>query len=169
MLKRLLVTFACVCLVLHQADLVSAKKGKGRWYSVTDETTSKLYYWNKATGETSWTKPKGVRVTPGVKYHHKRSNASPPPSSKKAAKARKTSKAKPKQKEPVPNKATPQAEEESEYEIFDEEGDVIPPPPPVISYVFVIVGIAALVLVGAVLFVNSRRDANMMNDVYKKQ
>ena len=177
---RLIAAIAVACLCVSSfGDLqgVEAVKRKGkvkgdRWFSVTEEDTGKLYFWNKATGEVTWTRPKGAKVRPGVKFHsHKKSRnnarTAPPPTKSKQEQNQEKRRQAEEQASAAQQQTAANEEEEEEFELFDEEGDVIPPPPPAISYVLIGAGVLGLGLVGAVFFVNSRRDAKLAKEMYK--
>eukprot|EP00750_Incisomonas_marina_P006507 INCI14597.2.p1 GENE.INCI14597.2~~INCI14597.2.p1 ORF type:complete len:179 (-),score=37.92 INCI14597.2:1006-1542(-) len=167
---------ACVCLLGglggsgDSSSLglsVVAAGGKDRWFSVTDEATGKIYFWNKANGETTWTRPQGVKVSSGVKYHkHKKSRKNARTAAPPASKAEQRRAAEAKAREEAEAKAEAAAGSD-EFELLDDEGDLIPPPPPAISYVLIAVGVLGLGVVGAAFFVNSRRDAKLAQQMYR--
>ncbi len=183
---------ACVCLVAVQLCggcggncallLAEAKSNNDRWYSVTDETSGKMYFWNKGTGETTWTKPANAKITRGVKYHAKNSrknrNIGAPPAQGSSAAADATGTAAAgegaaesasKTSEHANEKEGEGANTNSEFELLDDEGDEIPPPPPAVSYVLVAAGVAALLVVVVALVFNSRKDAALVKDIYKTE
>ena len=156
------------CTGISFADAASPRHGKkDRWYSVTDQETKKVYFWNKATGETSWTRPKGAKVSSGVTYHkHKNTKSNSrtkPPPPKKAGHGGFTA------EQQAANRAAMDSPEAEEFELLDEEGDLIPPPPPVISYVFILAGVGALALVVVIILTNRKRDADLHNKIFKNQ
>jgi len=199
------IVFACIVLLTAHShfdssstssSLFAMAKQRDRWYSVTDEATGRIYFWNKATGETTWKRPKDVKVKPGVRYHKQKNNrknvktAAPPkddtntnndasaPKSKRPRKgpgSRKSDKRRAAEAEAAAAAAAEEAEANAnadagaEFELLDDEGDLIPPPPPAIAYALIAAGVGALALVIAVVVYNARKDSAMMDNVYKKR